>query len=938
MHAFFVDASRSASRSQAHDRTRRLSGCARAGAAGGRREAARGLHRQRRSTPSAWSRRSRSSRPGCASACCRTGKRCPTTSSRRTRTWCPSGSRRCTRSSAATSTSLIVPAPRRSARSARPSYPRRAQVLPQGEERIDRERCAAARRRRLQHVTQVVAPGRIQLPRRADRPVPDGQRAALPRSTWSTTRSRASAPSTSTPSARIYKVNEVRLLPAREFPTRRGRRAPASAELPREVRGRSVDEAPLQGRVATACPPPASSTTCRCSSSRSRRSSTICRKDTHAGAARRRPRGDRGVLARHAARATAAGGDPDRPLLPPQELFLPAEQFFARAQAFPRVDICSSGEAEQRQPIARRSRCHPLRWTAAPTGSARRAASVPRRLAARVLMAAERRAGARPCASTSPSTACSPAPCASFEDFPDTGSTLMLGVAPLANGFAVAGGGLGGRHRERALRRLVRAPRPRARRSAASVEGMLRDLSELKVGDPVVHEQHGIGRYLGLVEHGPRRRRRPSSSLLEYDGGDKLYVPVSQLGVIGRYSGAPPEAAPLHKLGSGQWDKAKRAPPSRCATPRPSCSTSTRSAPRARARVQAQAARLRGLRRRLPLRGDARPGGRHRCGDRRPGRRQADGPAGVRRRRLRQDRGGAARGLRRGGRRQAGRGAGAHHAARRAALPDLLRPLRRLAGEDRRAVALPLRQGNRRRRSRRWRTARSTSSSARTSCSATDVKFKNLGLVIIDEEHRFGVRQKEALKALRAEVDVLTLTATPIPRTLAMSLEGMRDFSVIATAPQRRLAIKTFVAPLSEGLIREAVLRELKRGGQVYFLHNEVETIERMRGAARRAGARGAHPRRPRPDARARAGARDARLLPAALQRAAVHDHHRDRHRHPHRQHHHHQPRRQVRPGAAAPAARPRRPLAPPGLRLSAHAARRRAQRAGARSAWRRSR
>jgi transcription-repair coupling factor (superfamily II helicase) len=110
-----------------------------------------------------------------------------------------------------------------------------------------------------------------------------------------------------------------------------------------------------------------------------------------------------------------------------------------------------------------------------------------------------------------------------------------------------------------------------------------------------------------------------------------------------------------------------------------------------------------------------------------------------------------------------------------------------------------------------------------------DVKLKRLGLAIIDEEHRFGVRQKEALKRLRAEVDVLTLTATPIPRTLAMSLEGIRDFSVIATAPQKRLAIKTFVSPWSEGLIREAAMRELKRGGQVYFLHNEVDSIERMR-------------------------------------------------------------------------------------------------------------
>jgi transcription-repair coupling factor (superfamily II helicase) len=107
-----------------------------------------------------------------------------------------------------------------------------------------------------------------------------------------------------------------------------------------------------------------------------------------------------------------------------------------------------------------------------------------------------------------------------------------------------------------------------------------------------------------------------------------------------------------------------------------------------------------------------------------------------------------------------------------------------------------------------------------------DVRFSRLGLVIIDEEHRFGVRQKEALKALRAEVDVLTLTATPIPRTLGMALEGLRDFSVIATAPQKRLAIKTFVRSEDDSVIREACLRELKRGGQVYFLHNEVETIQ----------------------------------------------------------------------------------------------------------------
>jgi transcription-repair coupling factor (superfamily II helicase) len=112
---------------------------------------------------------------------------------------------------------------------------------------------------------------------------------------------------------------------------------------------------------------------------------------------------------------------------------------------------------------------------------------------------------------------------------------------------------------------------------------------------------------------------------------------------------------------------------------------------------------------------------------------------------------------------------------------------------------------------------------------AKTIEFKNLGLVVVDEEQHFGVAHKERLKELRTEVHVLTLTATPIPRTLAMSLEGLRDFSVISTAPQRRLAIKTFVAPWSEGTVREAVLRELKRGGQVYFLYNEVDTIETMR-------------------------------------------------------------------------------------------------------------
>ena len=109
-----------------------------------------------------------------------------------------------------------------------------------------------------------------------------------------------------------------------------------------------------------------------------------------------------------------------------------------------------------------------------------------------------------------------------------------------------------------------------------------------------------------------------------------------------------------------------------------------------------------------------------------------------------------------------------------------------------------------------------------------DVRFNHLGLVIVDEEHRFGVRHKEKLKAMRAQVDLLTLTATPIPRTLNMSLAGLRDLSIIATPPEGRMAIKTFVADWEQALVQEALLRELKRGGQIYYLHNQVKDIERV--------------------------------------------------------------------------------------------------------------
>ncbi len=419
------------------------------------------------------------------------------------------------------------------------------------------------------------------------------------------------------------------------------------------------------------------------------------------------------------------------------------------------------------------------------------------------------------------------APCNGFADFSTASAKLMLGVAPLQAGFQLladdanlvfitetelyAGSG----------RRIGR----RKQEGATQVEAMVRDLSELKIGDPVVHVNHGIGRYLGLVSM-DMGDGETEFLHLEYAKESKLYVPVSQLHVISRYSGASPDDAPLHALGSGQWEKARK---------------------KAAQQIRDTAAELLNLYARRALRqGHAfqysahdyeafaesfgfeetpdqaaainavitdmtsgKPMDRLICGD---------------------------------------VGFGKTEVALRAAFVAvmggkqvaLLAPTTLLAEQHAQNFAdrfadWPVKIAE----LSRFRSGKEITQAVKGMAEggidiaigthkllSPEMKFSRLGLVIIDEEHRFGVRQKEALKALRAEVDVLTLTATPIPRTLGMALEGLRDFSVIATAPQKRLAIKTFVRSEGESVIREACLRELKRGGQVYFLHNEVETIE----------------------------------------------------------------------------------------------------------------
>jgi transcription-repair coupling factor (superfamily II helicase) len=512
------------------------------------------------------------------------------------------------------------------------------------------------------------------------------------------------------------------------------------------------------------------------------------------------------------------GGEPERPLLPPASVFMPAEEFHLAARARRRLDLESSLASAPLPPLAVDRRAQdPLAGLKAFLDSC----------GLRVLVAAESPGRRETMLAYFAEYGLTPSPVADFAAWQDSEARFALTVAPLAAGFAVPAEGWCVLTEAELYAGTVRR-RAREARVASSVEGMLRDLSELKIGDPVVHAQHGIGRYQGLV--GLDLGEGPTEFLhLEYEGGDKLYVPVSQLAVISRYSGAQAEAAPLHKLGSGQWDKAKAkaAKQVRDTAAELLALYAKRAAREGHAfKLQAhdldafadgfgfeetpdQAAAIQAV---VADMGAGKPMDRLICGD---------------------------------------VGFGKTEVALRAAF---------VAVADRKQVAIlcpttllaeqhfqtfsdrfadwPVKIAE----LSRFRTAKQAAQTLAALAAgeldivigthkllSRDVKFARLGLVIIDEEHRFGVRQKERLKALRAEVDVLTLTATPIPRTLALSLEGLRDFSVIATAPQKRLAIKTFAAPFSAGLIREAALRELKRGGQVYFLHNEVDTIGQMR-------------------------------------------------------------------------------------------------------------
>ncbi|MCS6766008.1 MAG: transcription-repair coupling factor [Candidatus Protistobacter heckmanni] len=516
--------------------------------------------------------------------------------------------------------------------------------------------------------------------------------------------------------------------------------------------------------------------------------------------------------------------DSERPVLPPADIFLDAETFFSRAKDYARLTLSPSAANGLPDLAVNRRAEDPLEKLHAL--HARGAASAVPRL----LICADSAGRRETIFQLLQESGLRAEECESFAAFAAGAQRLALGVAPLRAGFALPGEGWAVVTEAELYAGSGRRAGRKRQEQASEVEFMVRDLSELKLGDPVVHSEHGIGRYRGLktMDMGAGNEEFLH---LEYAGEALLYVPVHQLHLISRYSGADAESAPLHQLGSGQWEKAKR---------------------KAAQQIRDTAAELLNLyARRASREGHAFPLSPHDYEafaesfgfEETPDQAAAiatviaDMTSGKPMDRL-----------------VCGDvGFGKTEVALRAAFIGvmggkqvaILAPTTLLAEQHFQTLAdrfadWPVRIAE----LSRFKSKKEVDAAMDAiregkvdivvgthKLLSPDLKFPRLGLVIIDEEHRFGVRQKETLKALRAEVDVLTLTATPIPRTLSMALEGLRDFSVIATAPQKRLAIKTFVQRESEALIREAVLREIKRGGQVYFLHNEVETIENRRAA-----------------------------------------------------------------------------------------------------------
>ncbi|OJI05819.1 transcription-repair coupling factor [Polynucleobacter sp. MWH-Adler-W8] len=534
--------------------------------------------------------------------------------------------------------------------------------------------------------------------------------------------------------------------------------------------------------------------------------------------------------------------DLDRPILPPKELFLDIDEFFSTSKSYARLTLEKDG-AEKSQFLAVPDIAVHRRDTD-PINLLRKVVSSEK---VRVLVCSDsagRKESIRQLFDESNSVAgldgkplypLKPESFDSIAEFIKSDSLFGLVTAPLFNGFSWPAENLLVITEAELFTTTARQRRKGKSNENADPDMLFKDLSELKIGDPVVHAEHGIGRYQGLVllNLAPPKEAPIFEEFLhlQYSGQATLYVPVQQLQMVTRYAGSDPDSAPLHQLGSGQWDKAKR---------------------KAAQQIRDTAAELLGLYAARAIRkGHAFEFSAHDYAafaesfgfEETPDQANAiaavigDMTSGTPMDRL-----------------VCGDvGFGKTEVALRASFvavmggkqvailaPTTLLAEQHVATWKDRFADWPVRIVE----LSRFKTTKEINAALEAIAKgdadiiigthkllSKETQFANLGLVIVDEEHRFGVRQKDALKALRAEVDILTLTATPIPRTLGMAMEGLREFSIIATAPQKRLAIKTFVRREGDGVIREAVLREIKRGGQVYFLHNEVETIQNRKHA-----------------------------------------------------------------------------------------------------------
>ena len=516
--------------------------------------------------------------------------------------------------------------------------------------------------------------------------------------------------------------------------------------------------------------------------------------------------------------------DPERPLLPPADIFLPVEDCFARLKDWPRVVISQ----EDIEPGVGRQRfnAQPLPDLAIQAKASEPLAALRRFIEeypGRVLFCAESAGRREVLLELLARLKLKPREVASWPEFTASKERLGITIAPLDDGLLLDDLALVAESPLFGQRVMQRRRREKSRDGGDNV---IKNLTELREGAPVVHIDHGVGRYLGLVTLEIDGQAAEFLALM-YAEEAKLYVPVASLHLIARYTGSDDALAPLHRLGSEAWQKAKRKAAEQVrdvaaelldiyarraaregyAFADPQLDYVTFSAGFPFEETPDQQTAIDAVRDDML---SAKPMDRLICGDVGFGKTEVAMRAAFI----------------------------AVHSGRQVAVlvPTTLLAQQHYNSFRDRFADWPVNVEV----MSRFKSPKEVASAMQQLSEGKvdivigthkllqgDVQFNNLGLVIIDEEHRFGVRQKEQLKALRSEVDILTLTATPIPRTLNMAVAGMRDLSIIATPPARRLSVRTFVMEQNNPTIKEALLRELLRGGQVYYLHNDVKSIEK---------------------------------------------------------------------------------------------------------------